>query len=77
MKLSERMRKFEQQETSRELMAQLPVLARMDGRAFHRFANKLEKPFVWRAGVSYQFLQITEIKGRRQVLLRRIYQLLR
>lgn len=45
MKLSERMRKFEQQEVSRELMTQLPVLARMDGRAFHRFTKKLERPF--------------------------------
>ena len=45
MNFAERMRKYEQAETSPEFMEQLPVLARMDGRAFHRFANKLAKPF--------------------------------
>jgi tRNA(His) 5'-end guanylyltransferase len=45
MNFAERMRKYEQAETSQEFMEQLPVLARMDGRAFHRFAGKLEKPY--------------------------------
>ena len=43
--LSDRMRAYEQQETSSVFMEHLPILARMDGRAFHRFANKLKRPY--------------------------------
>ena len=43
--LSDRMRTYEQQETSSVFMEHLPILARMDGRAFHRFANKLQRPY--------------------------------
>jgi tRNA(His) 5'-end guanylyltransferase len=43
--LSDRMRAYEQQETSSVFMEHLPILARMDGRAFHRFANKLQRPY--------------------------------
>jgi len=45
MNFAERMRKYEQAETSPEFMEQLPVLARMDGRAFHRFTKKLARPY--------------------------------
>ena len=43
--LSDRMRAYEQQETSSVFMEHLPILARMDGRAFHRFSNKLQRPY--------------------------------
>lgn len=40
-----RLKKFESQTTNRYLMPQLPVYARIDGRAFHTFCRGLNKPF--------------------------------
>ncbi|MDP3275514.1 MAG: tRNA(His) guanylyltransferase Thg1 family protein [Deltaproteobacteria bacterium] len=43
--LSERMKAYEGAEASRTLATGLPVLARIDGRAFHTFAGDLPKPY--------------------------------
>lgn len=43
--LAERMKVYEGAEAGRRLMPLLPVLARLDGRAFHTFVRGLAKPF--------------------------------
>ena len=43
--MGDRQKKFERMETERRLMPGLPVLARLDGRAFHTFTRGLERPF--------------------------------
>lgn len=45
MKLEERMKLYESQESNRHLIPLLPVMARMDGRAFHNFTRNLARPF--------------------------------
>ena len=42
--LGKRMKAYED-ESNRKLVKKLPVIIRVDGRAFHTFAKKLEKPF--------------------------------
>lgn len=43
--LGNRLKQFEYLSTSRQLMPNTPVYARIDGRAFHTFCRGLEKPF--------------------------------
>ena len=43
--LGNRMKEYESLTTSRMLMSNLPVYARLDGRAFHTFCRYLYKPF--------------------------------
>lgn len=46
MKLDDRMKKYEKAFTSQRFQpGTLPVIARMDGRAFHSFCKGLDKPF--------------------------------
>lgn len=48
--LGYRMKAFESAEAWRKLMPLLPVIARMDGRAFHNFTRGMERPFDWSFG---------------------------
>lgn len=41
----ERMKQYEQAEAGRCLMPRLPVIARLDGRGFHRWTEDLERPY--------------------------------
>ena len=43
--LGDRMKLLEQQEAGRAAFRQLPLLARLDGRAFHSFCRGLQRPF--------------------------------
>lgn len=43
--LGDRMKMYEGQEAGRHFIPHLPIIARMDGRAFHTFARDLEKPY--------------------------------
>ena len=43
--LGDRMKMYEAAEASRRLMPLLPVMARMDGRAFHSFTRGMKRPF--------------------------------
>lgn len=43
--LGERLKSYEYLSTSRQLMPNCPIYARIDGRAFHTFCRGLEKPF--------------------------------
>lgn len=43
--LGDRMKMYEGMEASRRLMPLLPALARIDGRAFHRFTRGMQRPF--------------------------------
>lgn len=43
--LGNRMKRYEEQTTGINLIPNLPVCARIDGRAFHTFCRGLEKPF--------------------------------
>lgn len=43
--LGTRIKEFEAITTSTKLMPQLPLYARIDGRAFHTFCRGLKKPF--------------------------------
>lgn len=43
--LGDRMKLFEQQEAGRIAFRQLPLMARLDGRAFHSFCRGLKRPF--------------------------------
>lgn len=56
--LGDRMKQYENAESSRRLMPLLPVLARIDGRAFHSFTRGMDQPFD--AGFSACMLNTTE-----------------
>lgn len=43
--LGDRMKLYEQAEAGRRLMPLLPVLARIDGRAFHSFTRGMDRPY--------------------------------
>lgn len=43
--LGDRMKGYEMLEAGRTLLPRLPVLARLDGKAFHTFTRKMERPF--------------------------------
>lgn len=43
--LGDRMKEYEGKESARRFMPLLPVLARLDGKAFHTFCRSMEKPF--------------------------------
>jgi tRNA(His) 5'-end guanylyltransferase len=43
--LGDRMKAYEMAEADRRLMPLLPVLARLDGRAFHSFTRTLQRPY--------------------------------
>lgn len=45
MKLENRMKLYEKQESGRRLMPLLPILARLDGRCFHNFTQSMERPY--------------------------------
>lgn len=44
-KFGDKQKEFERRETSRVLCAELPVLARIDGKCFHSFTRQMQKPF--------------------------------
>lgn len=43
--LGDRMKLYEGQEADRRFIPLLPVIARIDGRSFHRFTRNMERPF--------------------------------
>lgn len=43
--IAERMKMYESHETSRKFIPLLPVMARMDGRSFHNFCKRMQKPY--------------------------------
>jgi tRNA(His) guanylyltransferase len=43
--LGDRMKRYEMEEAGRRLMPRLPILARLDGRAFHTFTKGLKRPY--------------------------------
>jgi tRNA(His) guanylyltransferase len=43
--IGDRMKKYEMEEAGRKLMPLLPVMARLDGRAFHSFTHGMARPF--------------------------------
>lgn len=43
--LGDRMKLYEGQEAGRRFMPQVPIMARLDGRAFHTFCRGLQKPY--------------------------------
>lgn len=59
MEISDRMKLYEGQETDRKLIPLLPVMVRLDGKAFHTWTDDLEKPF---SGALHHWMQtITRI----------------
>lgn len=44
-RLGDRMKAYESVESNRRLMPTLPIIARLDGRAFHTFTSGMERPF--------------------------------
>jgi tRNA(His) 5'-end guanylyltransferase len=45
MNIDDRMKMYENLEAGRRLMPYLPVMARVDGRCFHRFCGDLQRPY--------------------------------
>jgi tRNA(His) guanylyltransferase len=43
--LGDRMKAYEKRETDRTVMPALPVIVRLDGRAFHTFTKRMARPF--------------------------------
>lgn len=43
--LGDRMKRYEMEEAGRRLMPRLPILARLDGRAFHTYTRGLDRPY--------------------------------
>lgn len=43
--MGDRMKRYEMEEAGRRMMPRLPIMARLDGRAFHTFTRGLERPF--------------------------------
>jgi tRNA(His) guanylyltransferase len=43
--LGDRMKRYELEEAGRRMMPNLPIMARLDGRAFHTFTRGLERPY--------------------------------
>lgn len=43
--LGDRMKRYEMEEAGRSLMPNLPILARLDGRAFHTLTKGMERPY--------------------------------
>lgn len=43
--LGDRMKRYEMEEAGRRMLPRLPILARLDGRAFHTFTKGLERPY--------------------------------
>lgn len=43
--LGDRMKRYELEEAGRRMLPRLPILARLDGRAFHTFTRGLRRPF--------------------------------
>ncbi len=43
--LATRMKRYELEEAGRRMMPNLPIMARLDGRAFHTFTSGLERPY--------------------------------
>ncbi|HEU0031972.1 MAG TPA: tRNA(His) guanylyltransferase Thg1 family protein [Kofleriaceae bacterium] len=55
--LGDRCKSFEQAEANRRAIRGLPLLARLDGRAFHRFTRDLRRPYD--AGMSTAMIETT------------------
>jgi tRNA(His) guanylyltransferase len=43
--LGDRMKRYEMEDAQQRLMLQLPIMARLDGRAFHTFTRGLRRPY--------------------------------
>jgi tRNA(His) guanylyltransferase len=43
--IGDRMKRYEMEEAGRRMMPRLPIMARLDGRAFHTFTRGLERPY--------------------------------
>jgi tRNA(His) 5'-end guanylyltransferase len=43
--LGDRMKRYEMEEAGRRLMPRLPIMARLDGRAFHTLTRGMDRPF--------------------------------
>lgn len=43
--LGDRMKRYELEEAGRRMLPRLPIMARLDGRAFHTFTQGLERPY--------------------------------
>ena len=43
--LGDRMKSYEARETGRQFLPGVPVLARIDGRAFSRFTKPIQRPY--------------------------------
>lgn len=56
--LGNRMKWYERQETARYLIPLLPIIIRLDGRAFHSFTKGLRKP--WDQGLTDAMVQVTK-----------------
>lgn len=56
--LGDRMKAYEMAEAGRHLMPRLPVLARLDGRCFSRFTQRMARPF--ERGLATLMLTVTE-----------------
>jgi len=59
--LGDRMKKYEKAETGRRFMSLLPVVARIDGKAFHTWTKGLDKPF------DRDFIEIMQMTTKRLV----------
>ena len=63
--LGNRMKSYEVLSTSRQLMPNCPVYARIDGRAFHTFTRGLKKPFseTFISAMQYTCMKLVEATG--------------
>jgi len=62
MELYERMKQYEKQYDSC-VMPNAPMIARLDGRAFHSLCRKMEKPYDWRFRACMEFAMDDLLEG--------------
>lgn len=67
MEIGDRMKLYEGQESDRKLIPLLPVMVRLDGKAFHTWTSDLEKPFstalqLWMQNTTRSLMQATSAK---------------
>lgn len=60
--LGDRLKKLEMAEAGRAMMPGLPVIARLDGRAFHTFTRKFQRPFDPHMGTAMQVVTKALVK---------------
>ncbi len=65
--LGDRCKSFEQAEASRRAMRGLPLLARLDGRAFHTFTRDLKRPY--EHGMSISMIETTRYLVQEMIAL--------